>query len=91
MPNPRGTRPGSRGIRPGAPNKRSPFDLKPAKRPFKSFKSAFDQFDPIGQQSGDRIIDVDDHAVRVVGLKPPSDDPTGLAAMDEAIKRPRAC
>jgi hypothetical protein len=85
MPNPRGYRPGSRGMRPDAPNKRSPFDIKPAKKPFKRFKSAFEAFDPLGQQDA-RVIDVDDHAVRVVGLKPPSDDPTGiLAAMDEAI------
>jgi hypothetical protein len=90
MPNPRGSRPGSRGIRPGAPNRRtSPFDLKPAKRPFKKFTSAFEAFDPIGQQDT-RVIDVDDHAVRVVGLPPPSSgaDPlnTGiLQAMDEAI------
>jgi hypothetical protein len=89
MPNPRGYRPGSRGVRPGAPNKRSPFDIKPAKKPFKRFKSAFEAFDPLGQQDA-RVIDVDDHAVRVVGLPPPSSDAdplnTGiLQAMDEAI------
>ena len=89
MPNPRNYRPGSRGLRPGAPNKRSPFDLKPAKKPFKRFKSAFEAFDPLGQQDA-RVIDVDDHAVRVVGLPPPSSDAdplnTGiLQAMDEAI------
>ena len=90
MPNPRNYRPGSRGLRPGAPNKRSPFDLKPAKKPFKRFKSAFEAFDPFGQQ-GERIIEIDkDHAVRVVGLTPPSTDAdplnTGiLQAMDEAI------
>lgn len=80
MPHP----PGSRGVRPGP--KRSAFDTaRTTSRPFKTFKSAFEAFDPIGQQ-GERIIEVDDHAVRVVGLKPPSDDPTGiLAAMDEAI------
>jgi hypothetical protein len=95
MPNPRGTRPGSPGIRP------SPFDtVKTTSRgfkkftrkveafdPLKPFKSAFEAFDPLGQQ-GERIIEIDkDHAVRVVGMPPPStDDPTGiLAAMDEAL------
>ena len=73
-----------KGIRPGP--KRSRFDTaRTTSKGFKRFERSVEAFDPIGQQ-GARIIDVNDHAVRVVGLKPPSDDPTGiLAAMDEAI------
>jgi hypothetical protein len=97
MPNPRGYRPGSKGVRP------SPFDTVRTKSrgfkkltrkveafdPLKRFKSAFEAFDPLGQQDA-RVIDIDDHAVRVVGLPPPSSDAdplnTGiLQAMDDAI------
>ena len=93
MPNPRNY--------PGTSTKRSPFDTVQTKSrgfqkfarkveafdPLKHFKSAFEAFDPFGQQ-GERIIEIDkDHAVRVVGMPPPStDDPTGiLAAIDEAV------
>jgi hypothetical protein len=88
---------------PGTSTKRSPFDTVQTKSrgfqkfarkveafdPLKHFKSAFEAFDPFGQQ-GERIIDVDDHAVRVVGLPPPSYDAdplnTGiLQAMDDAV------
>lgn len=74
-----------KGIRPGP--KRSRFDTaRTTSKGFKRFERSVEAFDSIGQQSDARIIDVNDHAVRVVGLKPPSDDPTGiLAAMDEAI------
>jgi hypothetical protein len=89
---------------PGTSTKRSPFDTVSTKSrgfqkftrkveafdPIKRFKSAFEAFDPFGQQ-GERIIEIDkDHAVRVVGMPPPSSDAdplnTGiLQAMDEAI------
>ena len=74
-----------KGIRPGP--KRSRFDTaRTTSKGFKRFERSVEAFDSIGQQSGERIINVNDHAVRVVGLKPPSDDPSGiLAAMDEAI------
>jgi hypothetical protein len=83
MPNPRNY--------PGTSPRRSPFDTVQTKsRGFKKFTRKVEAFDPFGQQ-GERIIEIDkDHAVRVVGLPPPSSDAdplnTGiLQAMDEAI------